>query len=137
MAGLAGVHAAAHLALRIIHGYAPLGAAINQLGYQMILGGVVQLLSPQRQGKTPRDERLPSYAFDGPVNITEQGGPVPLAYGRVVIGSTVVSQGISTTEIVIPPPVPLPEPELPAYEAAGPADDGDDGSGDDGPGPGG
>lgn len=110
---------------------AALGGAVQSLGYSMILGGVIQLLSPQRKGKDEKKADTASYAFDGPVNNTEQGGPVPLAYGRVVCGSTVVSQGLSTTEIVFPPPVALPEPELPPWEGGGPGDVGD-GSGDGG-----
>lgn len=98
------------------YGYVPLGNAISSLGYSMMLGGVIQMLSPQRVGRDQGPENLPSYAFDGPVNYTEQGGPVPLAYGRVICGSTVVSQGLSTTELVIEEPAP-PEPvELPFYE---------------------
>ena len=108
---------------------AGLGAAVQSLGYSMILGGVIQLLSPQRKGKDARQENLPSYAFDGPLNITEQGGPVPLAYGRVICGSTVVSQGLSTTNTYIAPPAPLPDPELPPYEGAGPGDGPGDGGG--------
>jgi predicted phage tail protein len=112
---------------------APVGTALQQMGYSMMLGGVIQLLSPQRQGKQDRTENLPSYAFDGPVNNTEQGGPVPLRYGRVICGSTVVSQGLSTVEIYVPPPAPMPEPELPPYEGGGPGNDGGTG-GDGGPG---
>jgi len=115
------------------YGYGAIGVPLQQMGYAMMLGGVIQLLSPQRQGKQDRTENLPSYAFDGPVNNTEQGGPVPLRYGRVICGSTVVSQGLSTTEIYVPPPPPLPEPELPPYESGGPGDDGGTG-GDGGPG---
>lgn len=111
------------------YGYGAIGQPLMQLGTSMMLGGIIQMLSPQRQNKDPKTEDRASYAFDGPVNITEQGGPVPLAYGRVVIGSTVVSQGLSTTEIIIPPPAPLPEPELPPYESGGPGNDGTDGSG--------
>ena len=91
------------------------------LGESLILGGVIQMLSPQRVGRDPRQENLPSYAFDGPVNNTEQGGPVPVAYGRVICGSTVVSQGLSTTELHVPgwygDGNDLPPQDLPPWEA--------------------
>jgi predicted phage tail protein len=72
------------------------------IGAALVLGGVIQMLSPQRVGRDERVENAPSYAFDGPVNNTEQGGPVPLAYGHVVCGSTVVSQGLSTVDVALP-----------------------------------
>lgn len=112
-------------AVLTIYGYGAIGQPLMRMGEAMILGGVIQLLSPQRTGKQPGVENQPSYAFDGPVNITEQGGPVPLAYGTVVCGSTVVSQGIDTTEIVIPPPEPLPDlPSIP-WEDQNPGSPGD------------
>ncbi len=113
----------------MIVGYAfayPTGGAslvLSQVGASMMLNGVIQLVSPQRVGKDTRQENLPSYAFDGPVNNAEQGGPVPLAYGRVICGSTVVSQGFSTIEIQVPV-VPLPMMELPPYEDGGPSNGG-------------
>lgn len=90
------------------------GQAFVQLGVAMLLGGVIQLLSPQRKKEERKAEGQTSYAFDGPVNINEQGGPVPVALGRVICGSTVVSQGLSTVQIAVPAPAPLPEPEVPA-----------------------
>lgn len=89
------------------------GPVFTQAGVAMLLGGVIQLLSPQRKKEERKPEGQTSYAFDGPVNITEQGGPVPVALGRVICGSTVVSQGLSTVQIVAPAPAPLPEPPVP------------------------
>lgn len=98
------------------------------IGKALILGGVVQLLSPQnRQGATQKAENAPSYNFDGPVNTTQEGLPVPLGYGRCVVGGAVISAGISTSDQAVtapappaPPPQDLP-PEQPTYpEVAGP-----------------
>lgn len=108
-----------------LYGYPAIGQPLSQMGQAMILAGVIQLLSPQRTGKDKGVENQPSYAFDGPVNITEQGGPVPLAYGTVVCGSTVVSQGLDTTEIYIPPPPVLePIPQPPWEGGPSPGEDG-------------
>lgn len=61
----------------------------------LILSGVSQLLSP-----TPKDDkRKQSFAFNGPVNTTEQGRPVPICYGRLIVGSQVISAGISLDRI--------------------------------------
>lgn len=96
------------------------------IGVSLLLGGVIQLLSPQRQGRDPTTN-LPSYAFDGPINNTEQGGPVPVCYGRVICGSVVVSQGIATDELVVTAaaPAPPPPPPLPPYEPRDPGIDND------------
>lgn len=54
--------------------------------------------SPDSEG-VERAENKPSYLFDGPVNTTAQGHPVPVGYGRLRIGSQVVSVGLSTEQI--------------------------------------
>ena len=48
-----------------------------------------------------RPENQPSYAFGGAVNTTAQGQPVPIGYGRMIIGGAVISAGITTEEIPI------------------------------------
>lgn len=66
------------------------------VGAGMALGGVAMMLSPQPAGlgadESPNNR--PSYGFNGPVNTSAQGGPVPLFYGEGFIGSAVISAGI-------------------------------------------
>ncbi|GAA5787308.1 tail assembly protein [Chitiniphilus shinanonensis] len=71
------------------------------LGASMVLSGVAQLLAPQVKAGTPaeRPDNQPSYVFDGPVNTTSQGQPVPVLYGELLVGSAVISAGITTEEI--------------------------------------
>lgn len=67
-----------------------------QAGAAMILGGVVQMLSPQPTGlasKQDADNRA-SYAFGGVTNTAAQGYPVPLLYGKRRIGGAIISAGI-------------------------------------------
>lgn len=66
------------------------------MGMSLMLGGVMQLLSPQMKGLSARDsvENGASYNFNGAVNTTAQGNPVPLGYGRMIVGSAVISAGI-------------------------------------------
>lgn len=69
------------------------------LGASMVLGGISQLLSPMPKtssGSGESVENTPSYNFNGPVNTTAQGHPVPLAYGRIMTGSAVISAGYTT-----------------------------------------
>lgn len=67
-----------------------------QLGVGLAIGGAVQMLSPQAKGLGAQDSpnNRPSYSFNGAVNTSVQGGCVPLLYGRMIVGSAVISAGI-------------------------------------------
>ena len=67
-----------------------------QLGIGLTIGGAMQMLSPQAKGLGTQDgpNNRPSYSFNGPVNTSVQGNPVPLLYGRMIVGSAVISAGI-------------------------------------------
>ncbi len=94
-----------------------LGTAVSAIGAGLILYGTSQLLSPQPAdlpglssntpnrknsfdpaNNDPADNRA-SYIYNGAVNLTAQGNPVPICYGRMRVGSVVVSAGVSTTDI--------------------------------------
>ena len=75
----------------------PLGPPLIGMGISLTLGGVMQMLSPvpkspsqQEQGVT---ENKPSYLFNGAFNSTQQGLPVPVVYGHMLVGSSVVAIG--------------------------------------------
>lgn len=70
-----------------------------KMGATMILGGVIEALSP-RPSQTERDgSQSNSYYFDGPANTEVQGAPVPLIYGRLLVGSHPISASISVDEV--------------------------------------
>lgn len=72
------------------------GYGMAKMGAVMMLGGVVQMLSPQTAGlasKQDADNRA-SYAFGGVTNTAAQGYPVPLLYGKRRIGGAIISAGI-------------------------------------------
>lgn len=72
------------------------GSYAMQIGGAMMLGGVVQMLSPMQGGLARREspDNKPSYAFGGPVNTIAQGNPVPILYGKRRIGGAIISAGI-------------------------------------------
>ena len=72
------------------------GGATLGPGLALVAGGVIQMLSPQAKGLGTQDSpnNRPSYSFNGPVNTSVQGNPVPLLYGRMIVGSAVISAGI-------------------------------------------
>lgn len=71
------------------------------LGATLIIGGVTELLAPKpKTGQQSQSGQNPSFFFNGTVNVTEQGGPVPIVYGRVNRASSLVlSAGITTENI--------------------------------------
>lgn len=76
------------------------GVAVAQLGWGMIVGGVAQLLTPTPKGSSAADkpDNQPSYTFNGAVNTQAQGNPVPVLYGELIVGSAVISAGISAED---------------------------------------
>lgn len=72
------------------------GAFFGTLGVSLALSGVAQALTKTPTGldAKERTENAPSYSFNGPVNTQAQGNPVPLLYGRMIVGSAVLSAGI-------------------------------------------
>ena len=80
--------------------------AIGGIGAAMILGGVAQALSPAPVQSTTTTERgrdaakFESFTFSGIVNTAKQGLPVPIAYGRVFVGSAVLSSGLDVDQLV-------------------------------------
>lgn len=76
--------------------------ALAYSGGAMMIGGVIQMLSPQPKGLAMRQdspENAPSYAFGGPVNTTAIGNPVGVLYGEREIGGAIISAGIFTEDI--------------------------------------
>lgn len=73
------------------------------LGLGLVLTGVASLLTPQQQVATPSDsERKDSFLFDRTTELTTQGQPIPLLYGRFLAASPlVISSAISTQQVPV------------------------------------
>ncbi|APF87605.1 hypothetical protein BCR16_12730 [Ralstonia solanacearum FJAT-1458] len=69
------------------------GPQMMMMGAALALGGIAQMMAPQPATDGGFSSRT-SYNFNGAQNITQQGGPVPLLYGRMRIGSVVISEGM-------------------------------------------
>lgn len=76
---------------------------IAMFGAMMALQGAAQMLSPQpnapETASRERPDQRPSFVFNGAVNTTEQGGPVPPVYGRMRVGSNVISASLEVEQI--------------------------------------
>lgn len=80
------------------------GYALMAAGVALIAGGVIALTTKTPAGTAPSETNKDndrSYLFNGAVNTTQQGQPIPIGYGRMRIGSQVVSASLSTTQIAI------------------------------------
>lgn len=75
------------------------------VGASMLLGGVAQMLTKMPSMSTGKDaEKKQSTSFSNLSNMAAQGRPMPLAYGRIRIGSLIISQGVETMDIERQPP---------------------------------
>ena len=74
-------------------------AFAGNLGIYLTLQGIATALSPQPE-PSALDEavQLESFTFSNVVNTSRQGMPVPIAYGRVFVGSAVLSSGLDVDQ---------------------------------------
>jgi predicted phage tail protein len=63
------------------------------MGAGLILQGVGILLTPSMKANKAEEEKQ-SYVFNGPVNVTEQGGVLGLVFGKMMVGTVVVSASL-------------------------------------------
>lgn len=71
------------------------------LGVGLVLTGVASLLTPPV--KTPKEtERKDSFLFDRATELSSQGAPVPILYGRFLAGSPlIISSAITTQQVAV------------------------------------
>ena len=90
-------------------GFSVIGAnaawMVGGLGASMLLGGVAQMLTKMPSMSTGKDaDKKQSTSFSNLSNMAAQGRPMPLAYGRIRVGSLIISQGVETMDIERQPP---------------------------------
>lgn len=69
----------------------PWGAALVMVGLGLLAAGVINLLSPPPKLDEFQERQKNSFLFSGPTNTNNEGGCVPVGYGNVLIGSSVIS----------------------------------------------
>ena len=75
---------------------------VGSVGASLLLGGVAQMLTKMPEMKMGTEkEKTQSTAFSNLSNMTAQGKPMPLAYGRMRVGSLIISQGVETMDTEI------------------------------------
>ena len=81
-------------------GFTAIGSVLFSLGTTMILTGVAGLLTPQQSNAMTDTERKESFLFDRAAELTTQGNPVPVLYGRFLAASPLVISASLTTQQV-------------------------------------
>ena len=80
-----------------------ISAAIGNIGLALVIGGIAQAISPQPKFSSiedgPEAARLESFTFSNVQNTARQGLPVPIAYGRVFVGSQILSTGLDVDQL--------------------------------------
>lgn len=68
-----------------------IGPALIIAGLGLIASGVLNLLSQPPTLEDFKNRQKTSFLFNGPINTVQEGGPVPIGYGQLIIGSSVIS----------------------------------------------
>ena len=80
-------------------------AAIVMAGLTMVAGGISMMLAKPPKFDDFREieqtKKSTSYLFGGPVNTANEGGPVPIGYGRLIAGSQVIQSSLNTRELTV------------------------------------
>ena len=80
-------------------GFTVLGSLLFSLGTSMVLTGVAQLLTPTPDA-VKETERKDSFLFDRASDLTVQGQPVPILYGKFLAASPLIISSALTTQQV-------------------------------------
>jgi predicted phage tail protein len=72
------------------------------LGTSLVLSGIASLLTPPVSNPKSDTDKKDSFLFDRAAELTTQGNPVPILYGRFLAGSPlVVSSAITTQQVPV------------------------------------
>lgn len=66
---------------------------MGMVGSALVNSAISEYMAPKKGM-----ERGDAFLFDGPVNNTKEGIPVPLAYGQLIVGGTPISFGFTNRE---------------------------------------
>lgn len=84
---------------------------VTNIAISMAVSYVIASLSPKPSfGASKGADKKDSFFFNGATNVTDVGTALPIVYGEFVTGSVVVSVGLETIDIYVPPP---PEENIP------------------------
>lgn len=101
-AGFAAAQAATATSAAVAGGFSAGSSILFSIGTSLILTGIAQLLTPQQSNAMTDTQRKESFLFDRASDLTNQGNPVPILYGRYLAASPlIVSSAITTQQVPV------------------------------------
>ena len=74
---------------------------LGMVGLGLVFSGIGQMLSPPPPDLDMKQaNKLQNYSFSGVTNTSQVGTAIPIAYGRLFVGSSVISSGLDVDEVV-------------------------------------
>ena len=74
---------------------------LGMIGLGLVFSGIGQMLSPPPPDLDMKQaNKLQNYSFSGVTNTAQVGTAIPIAYGRLFVGSSVISSGLDVDEVV-------------------------------------
>lgn len=72
----------------------------TMMGGALMAGGAAMMLAPTLESDAGNEEQ--SYLFDGAINSVKQGTPVPILYGRMIVGGATISASVKSNQFTGP-----------------------------------
>ena len=88
-----------------IAAWGAMSVALAAAGVGMAVGGIIAATTKMpgvaESSSSSKESDKASFLFDGPTNQSKQGGAVPRGYGRLLVGSIVVSAGLYAEPLAV------------------------------------
>lgn len=77
----------------------PAGAALYSAGVSLMLGAIVEWLTPVPKRSDFENQRARSWTLDGAGSTVDQGSAVPVIYGEVLTSGLTISAGLAAVQV--------------------------------------
>ena len=76
-----------------------LQATVGGIGLSLVLGGVIELLTPTPEVPEMENDPQLSFSFSGVQQTSRAGTAIPVIYGETLTGSVVISAAVEVSEV--------------------------------------
>jgi len=75
---------------------------VAMMGASLVAGGIAEMFAPTVENKSESGDKKESYLYSGAFNRVGAGGPIPVLYGCMYIGSTVINGKVNVSQGTVP-----------------------------------